>query len=314
MNSQPTAALRETCDGFEVIRLRSMDAEVAIVPALGAKLVSLRTLPDGREWLWHPEGALCLFANSVGDSFTDGTLAGADECIPTVGACRAGGRDLPDHGEAWSQAWTLDETALSKGLVRTTLRLPISPFTITRTVRMEGEIVVLDYELTNHAAKPEPYLWALHPLLTFHEGDRLIVPEEVHDIRIEGATRPGAKPGDHWSWPGPAPEINLNELRLENDRASVKFFAGPLRAGHSSIVNERTGDSLEFNWGTEANPYLGVWLTRGGWRGVHHPAIEPTNAPCDTLAEAQSQFPSSSRILASGATKEWSVWIKPSAR
>ena len=300
----------ETVDGFRLIRLRSTEAEVVIAPALGAKLVSLRALPDGREWLWRPPGPLRLFANRLGDAFTDGTLTGADECIPTVGACQAGGRALPDHGEAWSQSWSLDEAALSQGLVRTSLRLPISPFSITRTVRVEGPEVILDYELTNHAATTEPYLWAFHPLLTFHDGDRLSVPAEVRAVRVEGATFPGTVPGAQWSWPGPAPEIDLGELRLESDRASAKFFTATLGSGNAAVFNIHTGERLEFDWGSQRNPFLGVWLTRGGWRGVHHPAIEPTNAPCDTLADALHLSPNT-LYLAPAAKREWTLRLTP---
>ena len=47
-----------------------------------------------------------------------------------------------------------------------------------------------------------------------------------------------------------------------------------------------TGDRFEFSWDPAENNALGFWLTRGGWHGHHHFAIEPTNAGADSLTAA----------------------------
>jgi len=119
---------------FTVVRLTNETAEIAVMPQLGARLLSLRNLHSGREWLWRPTGPLRLFRNSPGAEFSTGTMVGADECLPTIAACDVAGRKLPDHGEVWTQAWTLDEPALVHGTIRTTIQLPLSPLCFTRTI------------------------------------------------------------------------------------------------------------------------------------------------------------------------------------
>lgn len=292
--------------GFTVARLANAQVEVAVIPALGAKLFSLRALATGREWLWRPPGSTRLFANQLGDAFTDSTLIGADECLPTIGACTVDGLEIPDHGEAWSAAWTLDEHAFLRGEITTLLRLPRSPLAIRRTVSLEESTVVLDYELRNHAPTEQPFLWALHPLLTFAEGDRLQLPSDVRTVRVESAQGPNAPRGACWAWPSPQPGVDLGALTLANNAAFTKFFAGPLSAGNACIENILTGDRLEFRWPVALNPFVGVWLTRGGWRGVHHPAIEPTNAPCDSLDDALRE-PTPALFIAPGETRRWQV-------
>jgi galactose mutarotase-like enzyme len=299
--------------GFTVARLANAQVEVAVIPALGAKLFSLRSLATGREWLWRPPGPTRLFANQLGDAFTDGTLIGADECLPTIGACNVAGRALPDHGEAWSAAWTLDEAACARGEIVTSLRLPRSPFTITRTVRLDDSSVLLDYELRNHASTRQPFLWALHPLLTLVEGDRLYLPDEVRQVRVEVARDPDAARGTRWEWPRPAPGVDLQALTLASDEAFAKFFAGPLPTGAARIENVNTGDRLEFRWSAAEHPFVGVWLTRGGWRGAHHPALEPTNAACDALTDALRE-PTPALFVAAGETRRWQVVIDLSPR
>src|ERR1041385_6285269 len=129
--------------GFEVFILGSQEVEVAIVPELGAKIISLKDLRTGREWLWHPVGKRTLFRNHVGDAFQNSPLIGMDECLPTIAPCSWKGRNLPDHGEVWSAAWTLDAAAWESGRLRTSVSLKISPFDFERLIELEGKEVRL---------------------------------------------------------------------------------------------------------------------------------------------------------------------------
>jgi len=68
--------------GFEVFIIRNQDVELAVVPELGARIISLKDLHTGREWLWHPAGGPKLFRNRAGDNFESSPLVGLDECLP----------------------------------------------------------------------------------------------------------------------------------------------------------------------------------------------------------------------------------------
>src|ERR1700690_4239136 len=92
------SAIRQI-QGFSVHVLNNEDVELAVVPELGAKIISLRNLRTGREWLWHPLDKVKLFKNHPGDEFCGSPLAGIDECLPTILPCAWRGRELPDHGE-----------------------------------------------------------------------------------------------------------------------------------------------------------------------------------------------------------------------
>ena len=132
--------------GFEVFVLSNHAVELAVVPELGARIISLKDLRTGREWLWHPACGRRLFRNDAGDSFETSPLVGLDECVPTIAPCSWLGRDLPDHGEVWAAAWTLDLEAWERGVLRTSVSLEISPLDFERTIELqENEIrVTLD--------------------------------------------------------------------------------------------------------------------------------------------------------------------------
>ena len=50
--------------GFEVYSLNNEEIELAVVPELGAKIISLKNLRTGREWLWHPQSRIKAFSES----------------------------------------------------------------------------------------------------------------------------------------------------------------------------------------------------------------------------------------------------------
>src|ERR1700760_3089700 len=101
--SLSSVILRTVWNGFDVCRLCNSAVEVVVVPELGAKVVSLKNLSTGREWMYHsPGGQAKLFRNQLGDDFARSPLIGWDECLPTISPCTWRGRSLPDHGEAWS--------------------------------------------------------------------------------------------------------------------------------------------------------------------------------------------------------------------
>ena len=58
-----------TEQGYAVTGLRTAAAELAMVPALGGRVISLRSRRTGREWCWHQPRPDWLWANQPGDSF-----------------------------------------------------------------------------------------------------------------------------------------------------------------------------------------------------------------------------------------------------
>lgn len=295
----------EYLQGFTLVRLTSGRCSVAVIPELGAKIVSLTDHQTSREWMWHPPGPLRLWRNAEGEPFLRSTFVGADECIPTISPCSQNGRELPDHGEVWSAGWKLDEHSLSQNIIRTAIQLPRSPFHLERSVTVDHNTIRLDYRLTNTSDGPETWLWALHPLLSFEPDDQLELPPEIRQVRVYAARQPAFPPGALLDWPAPAAGINLRELRLGGDDSYLKCFAGPFREGWARIANPRTSDSITFRWDATSNPFLGIWLTRGGFNGWHHPALEPTNAMTDSLADNAHQ--ASRPVLGPKATRLWRV-------
>jgi len=303
-----STALLSDESGFAVYGLRSPSTEIHVAPELGSKIISLKNLETGREWMWRPPGSFRLFRNELGDPFERSTLVGADECLPTVAPCKWEARELPDHGEVWSIPWTVDRHAWDQGHIKTTVATPISPFLFERTVRLEGNEVILDYRLKNVSRKREPFLWAFHPLLEIVEGDRIALPEDVRSVRVESADGLRGMPhGSPRPWPEPLPDVNLSRMDFgPHGPACAKLFVESPSVACAAIVNSHTRDSLVLRIDVRQNPALGIWITRGGWYGYEHAALEPTNVASDSLAEVASKA-TSALVLPPEGERAWRI-------
>jgi hypothetical protein len=253
--------------GFAAYVIGNDEVELVVVPDLGAKIISLKNLRTRREWLWHPTDHRKLFQNNPQDDFSASPLAGIDECLPTISSCAWRGRDLPDHGEVWNQPWQVDENAWRQGILTTSIKLKTLPLVFKRTIQLLGKEVKLKYQLTNLSAAAEQFIWAIHPLLQLQNGDVLEMPGSTREL-LNGET-----------W------IDAIASAIP-EKGCAKVFASSIREGWAAIDNAAQGDRLEFSWNPLEINTLGLWLTRGGWHGHHHFAIEPTNGNHDSLAVA----------------------------
>lgn len=272
--------------GLTGFGLRSDEVEVVIIPDVGAKVYSLRNRRTGREWMWSPPDARKLYPVPTGTPFDASTLIGADECLPTIAPTTWRGRNLPDHGEVWNLVWDLDRLAWTQGRIVTRIELPVSPFWFERTVTLEGNRVTFSYALRNLDFGPQEFMWAFHPLMRIAEGDQIRLSPDCRQVRTEAAMNvPLGRRGDLWSWPAPMPGIALDQMHL-GENAAVKLFTEPRDAVWASIYNEQTQEELRFDFDSRLVDTLGIWITRGGWNGYHHVALEPGIGAPDALDAA----------------------------
>lgn len=270
--------------------IQNKQLSVSVHVESGAKLISLRSMSTGKEWLVRGDRSNSS-GNSIGDVFSTSSVSGADECIPNIAPGAWQGADLVDHGEAWSVPWKLAEGALNLQRIVTEVELPITSWRLKRVVLFEGECAVLSYTLTNLKEEMSAFLWAWHPLFQIHPGDWIQLPEEVESLSVEVARNPDGGEGDFWSWPGPFSGIRLDQLRLgTKDDSYLKAFVGPVKEGKVTLHSPARSESLEISWNPTELPYLGLWICRGGWNGHQHLALEPTTAPADVLDEASGTW------------------------
>jgi galactose mutarotase-like enzyme len=303
----------------ENVLISAGDCSIDVIPHLGGKISSIRI--SQRELLQTPLAPLAPRTRKM--SFDAGDASGWDECLPSVAACtvntEAGPREIPDHGDLWRVEWGV----LSAGDSFLELEGPCFslPLCLRRTFELAedeaGWRLRLLYELTNTGNHPVPWSWAAHPLFAVAEGDRIVLPDSIRSLRLEGSG--GGRLGvanDNVSWPiatlADGTQSDLGLAQSVQSGIGDKLFAGPLSQAENWCALERpsAGVRIRVSFDPAATPYLGLWICYGGWPDGFGPkqncvALEPTTAPLDSLAHTGPW----SRTLEPGQSTSWSMCV-----
>jgi galactose mutarotase-like enzyme len=303
----------------ENVVIQAGDCSLRVLPQFGGKIASLNF--RGHQLLQPPLAPIDTRSRNM--SFDAADASGWDECLPSVAACKvqtkAGPVEIPDHGDLWRVPWTvLDSTPQSVTLSAACFSLPL---TLKRKVTLSeienGVRLSLNYRLTNTGTVPAPWSWAAHPLFTVAADDRIVLPDSIHTLRLEGSggNRLG-KNGDEIQWPiaDLASSFHTDLSRTESPDSGIgdKLFAGPVRPDSAWCALERpsAGVRIKISFDADATPYLGLWICYGGWPERPGPkqvcvALEPATAPVDSLAFAGPW----SRTLDPGAWSNWPMHV-----
>lgn len=269
----PESHQHEEREGFEIHTLSNKNLQLRLAPQLGGRVVSLFDRQANREWLdgWLPEENRRLWLPSDPKDFSTGTGSGIDECFPSVLPCHWDGQAIPDHGELWN---TAPDFSFGDDFLTCLWNLKCLPFTFERTIRLKGSQITFNYRIKNLGDHPLPFLWALHPLFRLEEDDHLILQDQP--------TQCQSPEGKVYDWPSPQDGQDLSRADTGiAEPAAAKVFLGPLQKGDAIL--QGTQSRLHLKWPADLFPWAGIWITRGAWKGLHHWAIEPTNAPFDHL-------------------------------
>jgi galactose mutarotase-like enzyme len=311
----------------ENVLIQTGECSLAILPRLGGKIASLRL--NDLELLQAPLAPYAPRTQTM--PFDAGDASGWDECLPSVAACEietaAGTTSIPDHGDLWRIEW--QPVASSENAVILRGQCFSLPLVLERSVALSEANTAsgkcwklhLNYTVTNIGTHPAPWSWAAHPLFTAEAGDRILLPNSITTLRLEGSGRGRlGNPGESVTWPiAQLIDGGRSDLSLAQPPESAigdKLFAGPLSDAENWCVLERPQARVRITvtHNPKATPYLGLWICHGGWPDRPGPkqtciALEPATAPVDSL----SQIGPWSRILAPGASFSWpmSVELQP---
>lgn len=280
--------------------------ELTVAPRVGGRVSRLRDLAHGVEWLVNsstkraaPTGPVTKWA-----SFERG---GWDECFPNIATETTSPQgSLRDHGELWSRPWEVVPDAEQLELVAETA----GRYTFRRTLRLDGNQVIADYDVSVDSGPAYEFIWSMHPLLLGDTNVEALLSSGT-ETTVEYSSRPEISPGDRLAWGEPLPSFKgwrpgerppeILALKLFTDVGAV-----------STAVATRRGAVLRFEFEPAELPHLGIWLNYGAWPnyidrrdGDQHVAVEPCMAGTDSLTTAKSS--GAAVTLQPGERRTWSV-------
>jgi galactose mutarotase-like enzyme len=304
---------------LDSIVLNNSSLRLTVVPELGGKIVSLIRNESGYEYLRQPDDPEWAYRRrNYGDKFEDYEPSGFDECLPTVANCLYpeepfSASRLPDHGDIWCLSAGPEVVGQQ---IRLTSSIRSLPLRFTKTIQLQGNMIRLEYEVTNLRQSGVKFLWSTHPLLRVEPGAEIVLPREVEELEI-GWSRDNrlGKPGDRCTWPG-ATEcsgrmVELNRVGSPNADTAEKLFTPGLSEGFCGMFLPQQNESIAFRFDPRLVPYVGIWICQGGWPmtspGKHFTvALEPCSGRPDSLEEAIRR--NECVTLAGNGTARW--WME----
>ncbi|HEY8601169.1 MAG TPA: hypothetical protein VIL85_22240 [Thermomicrobiales bacterium] len=318
--------VEEEIDGLRLLRGRSAGLEVALLPEVGGKIISLRS-SVGREWLWQarrrPYRRL-----AYGAPFEEQDISGFDECFPGIAEGPYPeppwqGTTIPDHGELWTLPWA---TSLDGDALVLRVQGVRFPYHLEKRLTLETDAATLriDYRLTNLAPFPLRYLWSAHPLFAVRPGMRVLLPQDVR-VRVAWSKHDRLGPfGSEHPWPraqlADSPGVALDRLPEAGADIADKLYTNRLpeaaAVGWCALHDPDSDDYLALRFDPRLVPYIGVWLNMDGWPlkpGVgeepcYNAALEPCTGFPDRLDQAVAR--DEAATLAASATNRWTLRLE----
>ena len=271
--------------------LENSQLAVTVYPWLGGKIGQLLHLPTGFQPVFQSTTPLRP-ANLYAD-FSQYDTSGLDDAFPTIieeNLTVAGASvHLPDHGEIWSANFSHDEREHSLALA---MDSKILPYHYEKEISLEENALVLHYTIANTGSVPFSCHWTFHGLFIYHEDMQLLLPEgAVQAVNATDSLRfgaageiyglpigqlPGGKPWDFRRVPPPDPP------------SAEKFWlTEPVNQGRCGYLYPHAGLKVILEYNPAQLPYLGCWITAGGFKGEYNCALEPSNGYYDSVACAQ---------------------------
>ncbi len=271
----------------EALCLENELLSVRILPERGGKIASICSKRERFELLYQPrQGYPPLRA---GMPFSAGDASGFDDVFPSMGEAYRGALaeqplTLPDHGDIWTTAMAVESASRHAA----TLFAPGTalPYEYRKQIRLEGSTLSLRVHIRNTGHRPLPLVWVCHCLMRLEEDTWFEFPQ--------GCRRIVCLPG--CTWPSPAaldadiddPAHRFHHAPPEG-RMMKFYFRDPVPGGQCAAHYPAGGMRADMRFDTAGLPWLGFWITTGGYRGEKNFAFEPASAWYDTWAEAERQ-------------------------
>ncbi|MEO1583777.1 MAG: hypothetical protein AAFR96_04295 [Planctomycetota bacterium] len=310
------AAVDEVTLSSPALRLRT-------APQLGGKLVELRSVKTGRDWLWRNPRHELRQGKPLADYVGEFDSGGWDELFPNVAPVPAGidmgpwgSGGLTDHGELWYRLWQTEASG-GRSCTQTAASLT-DEFRFGRTIRLDPQRAAasLSYELTNLGHEAMPFVWAAHPLFRCEPGMSLQIDGhlEVEAVHCAGKRFEGVPTSCLWQdlverfpFIDNASGWSPDDLRCG---LTFKAFVRTDRGQAVSLLDRTSGERLSLGHSGGPVTHTAIWLNFGGWSGDNgerlcNIGIEPTTFPGDE----PPRVPHPSARLLPGETRQWELGL-----
>ena len=279
-------------EGADAWILENDTLKAVCLPSHGGKLASLYHKAKAFELLFqNPFGH--YREASPGSDFKSFEACGFDDAFPNIDAgvirTEHGERSYFDHGEIWSAKFSC---APCEDGITLEYRSPFLGYRYQKTLALHESAVSVQYRIQNESGLAFPCIWACHCLVNYHSDMRVVFPKgtkrvmSVLDSKILGAA------GREYLFPrdqaANGAVYDFTTVPPSDDNTMLKYYCcEPVEEGCCGYLYPSAGIGVKLRYDKTILPYLGFWVTAGGYRGDRNCALEPANGYYDGISTAQ---------------------------
>ncbi len=265
--------------GEPAILFSSALVSAAVLPRRGGKVASFFDKETQFEFLF--QNPRPMYSNAkLGDDFASFEACGLDDAFPSIdrGIVEMNGRRVtyPDHGEIWSAPF---QYAIEGDTARLWYKSPLFGYSYQKSFRIFDKTLSGTWKIINEGQQPFPYIWALHCLSVYRQDMRIFFPPGVEKVvNVLQSSRLGP-PGSEYLFPRDKPlgvPYDFAEVPSPDSMTMEKYFVkGQVSEGMAGYQFPDEAVAVTLRYDSRVFPYLGFWVTAGGFRGDYNCALEP---------------------------------------
>jgi galactose mutarotase-like enzyme len=300
----------------ESIVLENQCLRAVVMPSFGGKIASLMYTQNQFELLFQNPKPEFTHAPLYAD-FSKFEACGFDDAFPCIDGEEVdiGGKKVryPDHGEIWTASF---DYSLKDEKLFLSYRSKILDYEYSKTVYLSGNSLVCEYKIKNIGGISFPCIWTAHCLARYEPDMRFLYPAETKAVEMAFDSPAPETAGKKYHFPHDVVDgenIDFTGLpKTEKGYARKYYIADQIREGYCGYEYPSRNMRAELFFDPALLPYLGLWITSGGFRGDYNCAFEPSSGYYDRISRAGAN----KRLdyLDPGETRTFSLTIKLNIR
>jgi hypothetical protein len=296
--------------------LENQYLRAVVLPSFGGKIVSLIYKQNQFELIFQNPKSQFIHAPLYAD-FSDFEACGFDDAFPCIDGEKVdiSGKKIsyPDHGEIWTSPL---DYFFKDGELFLSYRSKILDYIYSKAVYLSGSCLVCKYRIENIGRISFPCIWTAHYLVRYEPDMRFLYPAGTKAVEMTFDSLTSGTMNKKYHFPQDIVDgrnIDFTELPKTDKLYARKYYiADQIQEGYCGYMYPSHNMRAEFLFDPAILPYLGLWITSGGFRGDYNCAFEPSSGYYDKISIARAN----KRLdyLDPGETKTFSLYIKLTAR
>jgi hypothetical protein len=271
---------------LEEMTLENENLRIRILPELGGKIASFFLKPAAFELAAQSTHGDFRKAH-IYDSFADFDMSGMDDAFPNIDpeTLVYDGRIIryPDHGEIWSSVFEV----MGQGEQTLALRHESQnfPYIYEKSFRLSGNELMIRRKVRNISSTAFPCIFTLHALMHLEPDMQIVYPAGIRHMEN---VLPGTLLGDAGRiYPYPDGKIDFHSLPKTGGPYMLKYYGVEKAAGGICGFDYPAQKvRCRIRYDAAVLPYIGTWITCGGFMNDYNLALEMTDGYYDKVSRA----------------------------